>query len=108
MFGSSRASSARTGETHRSATSNVLGMTASRSWSSLGCQQVSIEASMHARSVGKPNGSFERHRKQAVRLFMRNGTGSIAASSLSVVMSAIPTPVALPWLSGDRSSRKCG
>ena len=61
---------------------------------------------MHSRSVGKANGSLERHRKQAVRLFMRNGTGSIAASSRSVVRSAMPTPVPLPWLSGDRSRQQ--
>jgi hypothetical protein len=58
---------------------------------------------MHSRSVGNANGNFDRHRKQAVRLFMRNGTGSIAASSRSVVRSARPQPVPLPWLSGDRS-----
>jgi hypothetical protein len=52
--------------------------------------------SMHSRSVSKAIGNLERHRKQAVRLFIRKGTGSMALSSRWVVRSAMPTPVPLP------------
>ena len=45
---------------------------------------------MHDRSSGNENGSWERRKKHAVRLFMRKGAGSIAANSRSVARSAMP------------------
>ena len=102
-WGRDLASSANGGDTHISATSSVFGITAMRNFAESGCQQVATPVAMHSRSVGNANGSFDRHKKQAVRLFMRNGTGSIALSNRSVVRSAMPTPVPLPWLSGERS-----
>src|SRR5437764_2504757 len=77
------------GEIQRSATSSVLAMMAIRTLSQFGCQHVCRPLVMHSRSVGKLKGSLERRRKQAVRLFMRKGTGSIAANKRSVVTSAM-------------------
>ena len=84
------------GETHISATSSVFGITAIRSFVTSGCQQVAMPVVTHSRSVGNANGSLDRHKKQAVRLFMRNGLASIVWSNRSVVKSAKPTPVPLP------------
>jgi hypothetical protein len=66
---SNSANSSVFGITHSSANSSVFGITASRKACRFGCQQVCTPVSIHSRSVGKLNGSLERHRKQAVRLF---------------------------------------
>ena len=78
-------------------------MMAMRRLLKMGCQQVSSPAWRQSRSLVKASGSLERHRKQAVRLFMRKGTGSMESIRRWVVRSAMPTPVPLPWLSGDKS-----
>src|SRR5262245_30047103 len=65
------------GDTHSSASSSVFGMTTIRTAARSGCQHVKRPFSTHSRSVGKANGSCERRRKQAVKLFILKGTGSM-------------------------------
>ena len=72
------ASSTSGGETHSSASSSVFGITAMPQLAPVGLP-AGLQAHVDALAVGgKAMGSFDRHRKHAVRLFMRNGTGSMA------------------------------
>ena len=64
-----------------SATSSVFGITAIRSFAHPAASRSRGRIRCTRGRSGKANGSLDRHRKQAVRLFMRNGTGSMPASS---------------------------